>query len=489
MRAPGCRCGTMRSSAPAVQRDERAVLQRPAEARGGEAEGRGLRQAANLRRRRLARAARRRRRRTDRRSPARRRGSPRRARIAGKASCERRRPGQRLARDRRRRGARWRGRRPPASACASRARCGRGEAVEAVLADADQDSQRRSSARALARACMRLADPRRHHARPAPSRAASPAAGDLDAIAVARRPHRAPAPLPIPTRIGGFGGVEGLARYLVAAAHRRRGRRHPSLRRAISAQRRAACAAARVPLAVLTRPPWRRVPGDRWTEVGDAPRRRRGARADAAARVPHHRPPGARRLRRAPQHAYLVRAHRRAGRRCRLDRHSILARGPFALEDEMRADARAGASRFWSPRTAAARRPTPRSRRRARSACRRDGRAPAGCRRDRARRRSSGAGLDRGSSRGLRSCAASAARAAPGRASMSACRSRRRRCTSVLMSATPGSASARVVSDDRLVGAADGAGERDRRRAGLRCPRSSAKASPSCPGRACEAGL
>ncbi len=80
---------------------------------------------------------------------------------------------------------------------------------------------------------------------------------------------RAPAPQPLPTRIGGFGGVEGLRAYLRAE---RIGAvvdaTHP-FAAGMSTNAVAACAAERVPLAALERPPWTPVPGDDWRRVVD----------------------------------------------------------------------------------------------------------------------------------------------------------------------------------------------------------------------------
>ena len=92
-----------------------------------------------------------------------------------------------------------------------------------------------------------------------------------------------PRPLPIPTRIGGFGGVEGLARFLsqerieavIDATH--------PFAAVMSRNAAVACAQAHVPLLALRRPPWKAQEGDRWIEVasmgeavhalGEAPRR------------------------------------------------------------------------------------------------------------------------------------------------------------------------------------------------------------------------
>src|SRR5579859_4239063 len=79
-----------------------------------------------------------------------------------------------------------------------------------------------------------------------------------------------PAAQPVPVRVGGFGGEDGLARYLASeridvlidATH--------PYAAAISANAANAAARAEVRLLALRRPPWVVAPGDRWTEVADA---------------------------------------------------------------------------------------------------------------------------------------------------------------------------------------------------------------------------
>ncbi|MBJ6125366.1 cobalt-precorrin-6A reductase [Microvirga splendida] len=116
-----------------------------------------------------------------------------------------------------------------------------------------------------------------------------------------------PLPLPIPTRIGGFGGVEGLARFLreerieavVDATH--------PFAAVMSRNVAKACAQAHVPLLALRRPPWSPQEGDRWMDVAsmqDAVR----ALGEEPRRVfltvgRLELPPFAA----APQHTYLVR--------------------------------------------------------------------------------------------------------------------------------------------------------------------------------------
>lgn len=89
---------------------------------------------------------------------------------------------------------------------------------------------------------------------------------------------RRPRALPGRVRTGGFGGADGLARYLrdmridlvVDATH-------PFATR-MSANARAACEAACVPRIMLLRPPWTKEPGDSWIHVADV--------TEAARRLP-----------------------------------------------------------------------------------------------------------------------------------------------------------------------------------------------------------
>lgn len=139
----------------------------------------------------------------------------------------------------------------------------------------------------------------------------------------------------VPTISGGFGGAEGLARFvteqgislMVDATH-------PYAARM---SRNAAEASARsgVPLVALRRPGWEQADGDRWTLVadpaaaadalGDRPRRvlLTLGRNDIAA------------FEAAPQHDYLIRSVDRVDPPLDLPRaRYLLARGPFAGNDE-----------------------------------------------------------------------------------------------------------------------------------------------------------
>ncbi len=97
---------------------------------------------------------------------------------------------------------------------------------------------------------------------------AAHAAGVTGTVSLAGRVAR-PRDQALPLRIGGFGGVEGLAGYL----HREGithmvDATHPFAAQ-MSTHAVAASAATGVPLIALTRPAWRAQPGDRWTHVPD----------------------------------------------------------------------------------------------------------------------------------------------------------------------------------------------------------------------------
>jgi precorrin-6A/cobalt-precorrin-6A reductase len=78
---------------------------------------------------------------------------------------------------------------------------------------------------------------------------------------------REPAPLAGETRTGGFGGIEGLVRYLQETnVTRLIDATHPFARQ-ISANAVQAAKIAGVPLDIRTRKPWTKQPGDAWIEV------------------------------------------------------------------------------------------------------------------------------------------------------------------------------------------------------------------------------
>jgi len=144
-----------------------------------------------------------------------------------------------------------------------------------------------------------------------------------------------PALQPVPVRLGGFGGSQGLADHLAAARiDVLVDATHPYAA-TISANAARAAALAKVPLVALRRPAWTAVAGDRWIEVADTT----GAVAALGAapcRVflalgrQEIAPFAA-----APQHRYLVRSVDPIDSPLDVpDAVYITGRGPFAETDE-----------------------------------------------------------------------------------------------------------------------------------------------------------
>ena len=139
-----------------------------------------------------------------------------------------------------------------------------------------------------------------------------------------------PRPEPVPTRIGGFGGVEGLFRYLVAGKiDRVIDATHPFAAR-ISASAARAAALAGLPLLAIRRRAWIRARGDLWTEVEDV-----AAAVTALGETPRNvfltigrQEAGA--FAAAPRHAYLVRTIEPLGDLLKVPLLKVIeARGPF----------------------------------------------------------------------------------------------------------------------------------------------------------------
>lgn len=143
-----------------------------------------------------------------------------------------------------------------------------------------------------------------------------------------------PRPQPLPVRVGGFGGVEGLARYLrdhavthvVDATH--------PFAAQMSGNAVNACREAGVTLAALTRPAWTAQEGDNWRHVADidgavaalsgAPQRvflavGRMHLEDFAAQ---------------PQHHYLLRLVDEPDALSLPNCDVVVARGPFSEEND-----------------------------------------------------------------------------------------------------------------------------------------------------------
>lgn len=160
---------------------------------------------------------------------------------------------------------------------------------------------------------------------------------DIPAVLSYAGRTRFPLAQPVPVRVGGFGGVAGLATYLrehqvshlVDATH--------PFAATMSANAVAAARLAGIPLLALTRPAWVAGAGDAWRHVSDI------AAAVAALEGP------ARHVMLAlgrmhvdafaaqPQHHYLLRFVDEPAERPSLPHHSLIVdRGPFTVEADMR---------------------------------------------------------------------------------------------------------------------------------------------------------
>ncbi|MBE0414577.1 precorrin-6A/cobalt-precorrin-6A reductase, partial [Yoonia sp.] len=88
-----------------------------------------------------------------------------------------------------------------------------------------------------------------------------------DVVASLAGVTRDPAPLPVPTRVGGFGGAAGFRDYLRDAGMTAvLDATHPYANR-ITARTAAICAELGLPFVQLLRPGWTPEPGDDWTEI------------------------------------------------------------------------------------------------------------------------------------------------------------------------------------------------------------------------------
>ncbi|MCL2452752.1 MAG: cobalt-precorrin-6A reductase [Alphaproteobacteria bacterium] len=116
-----------------------------------------------------------------------------------------------------------------------------------------------------------------------------------------------PAPQPLPMRIGGFGGAEGLERFLteqkidilVDATH--------PFAEQISIHAKAAASSANVFLIVLTRPAWTKAAGDHWIEVDDLTEVANALGKIARRVLVTSGRQGLRAFESAPQHDYVIR--------------------------------------------------------------------------------------------------------------------------------------------------------------------------------------
>jgi precorrin-6A/cobalt-precorrin-6A reductase len=146
----------------------------------------------------------------------------------------------------------------------------------------------------------------------------------------------APAKSAVSTRVGGFGGPQGLVAWMTE--HRIAlvcDATHPFAAR-ISRNAATACEQAGVPLLAIRRPAWQPLEGDAWTDVEDMT-----AAAAALGATPRRvvLTIGRQELAAfatAPQHAYLARTIEPVGDIVSLPSLVVTsARGPFALQDEI----------------------------------------------------------------------------------------------------------------------------------------------------------
>jgi precorrin-6A/cobalt-precorrin-6A reductase len=165
--------------------------------------------------------------------------------------------------------------------------------------------------------------------------AAEIARAGIDAVYSYGGRTRAPANQPLPTRIGGFGGVSGLADYIrreeithvIDATH--------PFAAEMSRNAVAACAETGTPLIALERAPWTKAPGDNWIEIPDV-----NAAVAALPEAPvnvflaigrQHIAPFATK----PQHAYTLRFVDPPDAPLPFAADVIVSRGPFTLEGEL----------------------------------------------------------------------------------------------------------------------------------------------------------
>lgn len=165
--------------------------------------------------------------------------------------------------------------------------------------------------------------------------AAEIARAGIDAVYSYGGRTRAPADQPLPTRIGGFGGVSGLADYV-----RREGITHVidathPFAAEMSRNAVEACSETGTPLIALERAPWAEASGDRWIEVGDV-NAAVAALPEAPARVflaigRQHIAPFVTK----PQHAYTLRFVDPPETTLPFAADVMVSRGPFTLDSEL----------------------------------------------------------------------------------------------------------------------------------------------------------
>lgn len=166
--------------------------------------------------------------------------------------------------------------------------------------------------------------------------AAALARAGIDAVFSYAGRTAEPVAQPLPMRVGGFGGAEGLAAWLrTEAISHVVDATHPFSAQ-MSRNAVAACAATTTPLLAFERRPWTAGPGDEWTHVADL-----DAAAAALPEAPgrvflaigrQHLAAFAAR----PQHHYLLRLVDPPEQALPLpDAEAVIARGPFTFDDDL----------------------------------------------------------------------------------------------------------------------------------------------------------
>jgi precorrin-6A/cobalt-precorrin-6A reductase len=158
---------------------------------------------------------------------------------------------------------------------------------------------------------------------------------DLDVTLSLAGRTTSPVAHPVPIRVGGFGGAEGLIDYLTTErVNALIDATHPYAN-IISENAAAAARKAAVPFVALRRPPWSAMPGDRWIEVSDASAAvraigRKGRGVFVTTGRSELAPFAA-----APQHRYLIRSVDPVEPPLPLPHVTyIAARGPFNEADD-----------------------------------------------------------------------------------------------------------------------------------------------------------
>jgi precorrin-6A/cobalt-precorrin-6A reductase len=164
--------------------------------------------------------------------------------------------------------------------------------------------------------------------------ARSLAAAGMDAVFSYAGRTEAPVAQPLPTRVGGFGGVAGLQAWLQAEGISHVvDATHPFAAQ-MSGNAITACAALGLPLLALERPAWVAQTGDQWQHVPDI-EAAVAALPDAPARV--FLAIGRQNLAAfaaKPQHCYLLRLVDAVADLPLPQTEVVLARGPFTLEGD-----------------------------------------------------------------------------------------------------------------------------------------------------------